>query len=109
MKLRGFIIIWLVVLAFSPVSAQLYTGLSGLINTPSAEMNEEGTARIGGYFMNKHFTPDDDGRYGFVYDGKKYNTADFYLSVTPFKWIELGYTFTLHKGGKTKRVNMWSA
>lgn len=40
-------------------------------------MNKEGTARIGGYFMNKHFTPDDDGRYGFVYDGKKYNTADF--------------------------------
>ena len=28
-------------------SAQLYTGLSGLINTPSADMNEEGTARIG--------------------------------------------------------------
>ena len=45
-------------------SAQLYTGLSGLLNTPSADMNEEGTARIGGYFMNKHFTPDDDGRYG---------------------------------------------
>lgn len=77
--------------------AQLYTGLSGLINTPSAEMSEEGTARVGGYFMSKHFTPDDDGRYGFVYDGRKYNTADFYLSVTPFKWIELGYTFTLQK------------
>ena len=77
--------------------AQLYTGLSGLINTPSADMNEEGTARIGGYFMNKHFTPDDDGRHGFIYDGKKYNTADFYVSVTPFKWIELSYTFTLQK------------
>lgn len=77
--------------------AQLYTGLSGLINTPSADMNEEGTARIGGYFMNKHFTPDDNGINGFIYDGKKYNTADFYLSITPFKWIELGYTFTLQK------------
>lgn len=78
-------------------SAQLYTGLSGLLNTPSADMNEEGTARIGGYFMNKHFTPDDDGIYGFIYDGKKYNTVDFYLSITPFEWIELGYTFTLQK------------
>lgn len=77
--------------------AQLYTGLSGLINTPSADMNEEGTACIGGYFMNKHFTPDSDGKLGFIYDGEKYNTADFYLSITPFSWIEVGYTFTLKK------------
>ncbi len=97
MKLRGFIIILLAVVVFSPASAQFYTGLSGLINTPSADMNEEGTARIGGYFMNKHFTPEDDGHYGFIYNGEKYNTMDFYLSLTPFKWIELGYTFTLQK------------
>ena len=97
MKLRGFIIIWLVAFVFSSVSAQLYTGLSGLINIPSAEMNEEGTARIGGYFMNKHFIPDDDGQSGFIYNGEKYHTADFYLSVTPFKWIEISYTFTLQK------------
>lgn len=77
MKLRGFIIIWLVAFVFSSVSAQLYTGLSGLINIPSAEMNEEGTARIGGYFMNKHFIPDDDGQSGFIYNGEKYHTADF--------------------------------
>lgn len=81
----------------SQAAAQLYTGLSGLINTPSADMNKEGDARIGCYFMNKHFTPDDNGTYGFIYDGKKYNTMDFYLSLTPFRWLELGYTFTLQK------------
>ena len=78
-------------------SAQLYTGLSGLINTPSADMNEEGTARIGGYFMNGQFLPDDDEGHGFVYNGEKYNTMDFYVSIVPFKWIELGYAFTIQK------------
>ncbi len=73
--------------------AQLYTGLSGLIHTPSADMNETGDVRIGGYFLNSHFTPDG----GFTYDGEKYGTADFYASVTPFSWIEIAYTFTLFK------------
>ncbi|MDO5525394.1 MAG: YjbH domain-containing protein [Prevotella sp.] len=97
MKSHIFVILIAGTLLSMPIRAQLYTGTSGLINTPSADMNEEGTALIGSYFMNKHFTPEDDGRHGFIYDGKKYNTADFYVSVTPFKWIELSYTFTLQK------------
>lgn len=97
MKSRIFLFVFFMGMLPSMTCAQLYTGLSGLINTPSADMNEEGTARIGCYFMNKNFTPDDDGTYGFIYEGEKYNTMDFYLSITPFKWIELGYTFTLQK------------
>lgn len=93
MNKRCTFLLLLMILAAAPASAQLYTGLSGLIHTPSADMNEEGTARIGSYFMNSHFTPDD----GFSYGGKKYNTADFYLSVVPFSWVEIGYTFTLMK------------
>lgn len=77
----------------SPIYSQLYTGMSGLIHVPSAEMGNEGDARIGTYFLGKHFTPD----FGFSYDGKKYNTMSFYLSATPFKWMEFGYTFTLFK------------
>ena len=61
------------------VQAQLYTGLTGLIHAPSAEMNAEGTARIGGYFLSSHFTPDQ----GFSYGGEKYNTAAFSVSVVP--------------------------
>lgn len=98
MKAHQVIIVLIVMLSPSDAVAQLYTGLSGLIHVPSADMNEEGTARIGGYYMNKHFTPGDkNDRYGFVYEGEKYNTADFYLSVTPFRWVEIGYTFTLLK------------
>ncbi len=77
------------------MKAQLYTGLSGLLHVPSADMLPSGTARIGGYYLNRHFTP--DAREAFSYAGEKYNTADFYLSFAPFSWIELGYTFTLLK------------
>ena len=97
MKARDLILLIVMLLLAGNADAQLYTGTSGLINTPSADMNQEGNAWIGCYFMNSHFTPEDDGRYGFIYDGEKYNTMDFYLSVTPFKWIELSYTFTLFK------------
>lgn len=75
------------------ISAQQYTGMTGLIHTPSAEMNEAGTARIGGHFLNREFTPNG----GFNFEGK-YHTADYYLALTPFSWIELAYTCTLQKG-----------
>lgn len=73
--------------------AQQYTGTTGLIHVPSAEMNKEGDVRIGGHFINKHQIPDE----GFSYQGEKYNTFSYYLSITPFSWIELGYTCTLLK------------
>lgn len=74
--------------------AQQYTGMSGLIHVPSAEMNRAGDARIGTHFINRHATP--DARF-FSYEGKKYDTFSYYLSLTPFSWIELGYTCTLVK------------
>lgn len=77
-------------------AAQQYTGMSGLIHNPSADMDPEGMARIGGHFLNRAFTPDE----GFDDGDGKYHTGDFYLSLTPFKWVEVGYTFTLRKRGQ---------
>lgn len=76
------------------VSAQQYTGLSGLIHVPSAEMNKAGDARLGAHYLNGGFTPDAG---FFSYEGKKYGTFSYYMSLTPFSWIELGYTCTLVK------------
>ena len=61
-------------------SAQQYTGLSGLIHVPSAEMNHEGDAFMGIHFLNKAMTPDT----GFLLAGQKYDTYDYYISLTPF-------------------------
>lgn len=74
--------------------AQQYTGLNGLIHVPSAEMDTVGEARIGSHFLNGEFLPDQDTWY---YHGDRYNTFDFYISLTPFKWVELAYTITLIK------------
>lgn len=77
---------WLPLFGF----AQQYTGMSGLIHVPSADMDEAGVARIGGHFLNKEFTP----------DNFSYHTTTHSLSITPFSWIEIGYTCTLMKGYK---------
>ena len=37
-----------------PVSAQQYTGMSGLIHVPSADMDDAGAARVGIHFLNKN-------------------------------------------------------
>lgn len=92
--MRRFILLGLLYISATALRAQLYTGMSGLIHVPSAEMHKEGDVRIGMYFMNKEFTP--DGK-GFAYKGEKYNTTDYYLSITPFWWLEASYTFTLQK------------
>ena len=71
-------------------SAQQYTGISGLIHVPSADMHHEGDACIGMHNINKQMLPD----VGFLYRGEKYNTYDYYLSITPYNWIELSYICT---------------
>ncbi|MDH6312912.1 hypothetical protein M2137_001697 [Parabacteroides sp. PFB2-10] len=85
-------IIWGILCCFlcslHSLTAQQYTGMTGLIHTPSAEMNEAGTARMGAHFLNEAFSP-------AVLD---YPTGCYYLNITPFSWIELAYTCTLMKG-----------
>lgn len=77
--------------------AQLYTGMHGLIQTPSAEMGRSGDARMGMYYMNHAMLP---GRPFNSPDSDPYNTCGFYVSLTPFSWIEIGYSIALMKGSK---------
>lgn len=79
-------------LSLTPARAQQYTGMSGLIHTPTADMDSACTVRVGMHAINKHMTPD-----AFVFEGSKYNTSSWYLSVTPLRWMEIGYNFTLMK------------
>lgn len=101
-KNKGLCAQWLLTLillaSLTTVSAQQYTGMSGLIHVPSADMDKAGEIRIGAHFLNKESTPDR----GFNYEGK-YNTLSHYLSITPFSWMEIGYTCTLQKG---KAINI---
>lgn len=73
---------------------QMYAGMSGLVHVPSAEMPPEGEAGAGGYYMHSAMLPSSG---VFRYGGKAYGTAAFHLSVTPFRWVEVSYVFTMLK------------
>lgn len=98
--------ICLCLLVCSLSRAQEYIGTSGLIHMPSAEMLPAGTARIGGFFLNKEFLPDRISiREHNEEIGTKYHSFNHFLSITPFSWIELAYTCTLEKGHRNLDEN----
>ena len=66
--------------------AQEYSGVTGMIHVPTAEMATEGEARVGFFFLNKEFLPDT-----YQYEGEKFNTTNHFLAITPFSWIEIAY------------------
>ena len=92
MKRHFFLSIAILTLAMIPLAgrAQQYTGISGLLHVPSADMHHEGDACIGIHYLDKNMLPD----VGFLYNNEKYNTYDYYLSITPYSWIELSYVCT---------------
>lgn len=94
MKRISFVILFVFAL-LAPARAQQYDGMSGLMFVPSAMMDPAGTLRLGTTFLNNHALPNHS---AWRCDGKPYNTANFYFSVTPFEWIEFGINFTLLKG-----------
>lgn len=57
--MKRIILILSLLLSAGVLKAQFYTGMSGLIHVPSADVYTEGDLRVGTYFLNKHFTPSD--------------------------------------------------
>lgn len=83
------------------IQAQEYTGITGMIHVPTAEMAPEGDARIGVSFLNREFMSD-----RFIFEGEKYHSFNHYLAITPFSWLELAYTCLLLKGHKNHDGNL---
>lgn len=77
---------------FGNLHAQQYCGINGLIHVPTADMDTVGIARVGAHYIPKAMMPD-----RMRIDGEKFNSFTNYLSVTPFRWIEVGYGYTLWK------------
>lgn len=85
----------LLLTSFSGIRAQEYTGITGMMHVPTAEMAPAGTARVGAFFLNREFTPDR------MKDANgKYFTFNHFLAVAPFSWVELSYVCTLLKTAK---------
>lgn len=69
--------------------AQAFNGTTGLLHAPSADMQRDKTFMFGGNVL--HLVPL---RY-FSYNEITY-TFNYYLNVTFFPWLEVGYTCTLN-------------
>ena len=90
-------LVWILVMLLPMyLSAQQYSSLSGLIHVPSADMYPAGEARAGAHFLHKEFMTEGE----FHYSGYKFNTPNCYLGITPFSWLELGFTMTFMKYSK---------
>lgn len=76
------------------LSAQDYSGITGLLQVPSAETDSAGTFRGGFYFLHQEFLPEQMPRK---------NTMGYSIGITGFKWIELSYAASLlwmHKNNR---------
>lgn len=70
-----------------PAMGQFPYGTTGLLQMPTADMNQDKTFMCGASFLNTHSTPK-----------WNYNTYNYYINITLFPWLEIGYDCTLHKG-----------
>ena len=65
--------------------AQFTYGTTGLLHTPTADMQKDKTFMAGGSYLNKHATP----------SRWNYNTWNYYINITFFPWLEVAYTCTI--------------
>lgn len=87
------LILFLFIIQFPlQLSAQQYTGTSGLIHVPSAEMDSVPVIKAGFHYVPKEMLPDE-----MTDQNEKYNSGTYYVSITPFRWVELSYCRTLWK------------
>lgn len=74
-----------------PAVAQFYDCTSGLLQSPTAEMQEAGTFMITNNFLNEHTLPQNNPWWG-------YNTFSYGFDITFFSRLEIAYICTLYRG-----------
>jgi len=80
------------------LNAQSTLGVTGLLNSPSADMSPDGTIKIGGNYLPNQFTPAE----------WNYNTFNFFLNITFVSFAEIAITntaFDLYHNGKFSNVD----
>lgn len=93
MKIRcvRFLLSMILILSVSwKMQAQYTYGTTGLLNMPTADMNDNGTIMLGGSYLDKHTST---ARWF-------YDTYGYYVNVTFFSFFEVSYNMELHKGFK---------
>ncbi|WP_071145204.1 YjbH domain-containing protein [Bacteroides ihuae] len=70
------------------IHAQFPYGTTGLLHMPTADMQRDKTFMLGGSFLHEGATP----------EAWSYNTYNYYINITIFPFLEVGYACTLFKG-----------
>ncbi len=86
LKMKYFILLLFAVVAFKSY-AQPTAGTTGLLNIPSAEMQDDGTFMAGANYLPTAMTPE-------TWD---YNTGNYYINITFLPFLEVSYRMTLLK------------
>ena len=76
----------------SQLHAQQYFGTSGLIHVPTADMDSIAVVRAGIHYLPQEMIPK-----MITFENERYNSATYYIGITPFRWIEIGYSRMLLK------------
>lgn len=93
--LKRFFITFLLCIGLANIkglNAQFTNGVTGLLHMPNAEMQKDGTAVIGGNYLNKHNLPS--------VNWWGYNTYNYFINITFFSRVEVAYICTLVQGKK---------
>ena len=75
----------LMLLLAAPTKAQFTYGTTGLLHMPTAEMQRDKTFMFGGSVLSKEAMP----------SKWYYHTYNYYINITFFPWLEVGYTCNL--------------
>ena len=86
MGIRKHCFISLFLFIVQTVTAQINYGTTGLMNLPTADMQRDKTFMFGCAFLDTEATP---GHWS-------YDTGNYFINITIFPWLEVGYTCTLH-------------
>ena len=81
------VFIVVVMLCCNNLKAQYVYGTTGLLHMPTADMQQDKTFLLGASYLDVAATP----------NHWSYHTFNYYINITFFPWLEIGYTCTLHK------------
>ncbi|KAB6689301.1 YjbH domain-containing protein, partial [Phocaeicola vulgatus] len=89
MQKRLLLIILFLIDSILYVSSQALYGTTGLLHAPTAEMQKDKTFMAGGNVL--HLVP-----LQYISSNEIKYTFNYYLNITIFPWLEVGYTCTIN-------------
>ena len=84
---KNVITLMLILLSCFSARGQFYRGVEGLVHSPSAEMRQKASLRVGGFYASGDFLPKNN--YGTGY------APSFFVSLTPYEWVEASYMISV--------------